>query len=387
MSCRPVGVMNFEELLKKYLVLVAENRSLKEENEILKAKLRIPGIQYVDSRQDSQSNVPSGLATSETDLPLELIKYADPSEKVRLVKSLFRGRDDVYAKRWENRNGRSGYTPVCLNEWKPSLCRKPTGKCFKCPHQLYDTLNEKVIEAHLKGNIIIGIYPLYQDETCHFLAIDFDDDGWRKDTSILREVCMSFDIPAAIERSRSGNGAHAWFFFEDKIPAGLARKFGSALLTASMDIRHEIPFRSYDRFFPSQDTIPKGGFGNLIALPLQKKARDQGNSVFIDEKFKPYEDQWEFLSQLKKLTEEEVTALIPRLCRGNELGFLKEDDEPEKPWETKQIKLSKHDFPEKISIFKANMLFIEKAGMSQKALNTLKRLAAFKNPEFYKAVM
>lgn len=218
MSCGAVDVMNFEELLEKYLALASENRSLKEENEILKAKLRMPEIQCVEPCSDSISNLPSELADSETDAPLELIKYTDPSEKVRLFKSLFRGRDDVYAKRWESRYGKSGYSPVCLNEWKPSLCRKPAGKCFKCPHQAYDTLNEKVIEGHLKGNIIIGIYPLHQDETCHFLAIDFDDDGWGKDTSILRDVCMSFDIPAAIERSRSGNGSHAWFFLKKGFP-------------------------------------------------------------------------------------------------------------------------------------------------------------------------
>ncbi len=197
MSCRTVDVMNFEELLEKHRALVAENKSLREENETLKAKLGIPEIQHVDP--DSKINSPSGFAAPETDPHSELIKYADPSEKIRLFKSLFKGRDDVYAKRWENRNGRSGYTPVCLNEWKPGLCRKPAGKCFKCPHQSYDTLNEKVIEAHLKGNIVIGIYPLYQDETCHFLVIDFDDEGWRKDTSTLREVCMSFGIPVAIE--------------------------------------------------------------------------------------------------------------------------------------------------------------------------------------------
>ncbi len=377
--------MNHEELFEKYLALVAENRSLKEENEILKAKLGIPEKQHVDPCPDFQSHSPPELATPETNLHSVFTTYADPMGKIKLFRSLFRGRDDVYAKRWDNRDGKFGYKPVCLNEWKSGSCRKPAGKCFQCPHQLYDRLNEKIVEAHLRGNIVIGIYPLYQDETCHFLAIDFDDDGWQKDTSTLREVCLSFGIPVAVERSRSGNGAHAWFFFENKIPASLARKFGTALLTSSMNRRHEIPFRSYDRFFPNQDTMPKGGFGSLIALPLQKKARDQGNSVFVDEEFKSYTDQWKFLSQLKKLTEDGITALISRLCGGNELGFLKEEDETDKPWEMEQIKLSKRDFPEKIDVIKANMLFISKASISQRALNRLKRLAVFQNPEFYKA--
>jgi hypothetical protein len=149
----------------------------------------------------------------------------------------------------------------------------------------------------LRGNLVAGIYPLRQDETCHFLAIDFDKDDWQKDVSTLRDVCAAFAVPVAIERSRSGHGAHAWFFFAAPITASLARKFGSALLTYAMSERHEIKFKSYDRLFPNQDTMPKGGFGNLIALPLQKAARENGNSVFIDERFHPYEDQWGFLTQ------------------------------------------------------------------------------------------
>ena len=158
------------------------------------------------------------------------------------------------------------------------------------------------------------------------------------------------------------------------------------LLTYSMSRRHEITFQSYDRFFPSQDTMPKGGFGNLIALPLQKKAREDGNSIFIDEKFTPCADQWEFLSKIRKLSEDEISTLIPRLYKGNELGTLQEaDEELVKPWEKQQLKWSKTDFPIEVKIVKANMIYIEKTGISQKGLNVLKRLAAFKNPEFYKA--
>ena len=248
------------------------------------------------------------------------------------------------------------------------------------------TLDEKVIEAHLKGSIVVGLYPLQHDETCHFLAIDFDDIGWQKDIATLRDVCAAFDIPASIERSRSGNGAHAWFFFTDPVPAGQARKFGTALLTWSMSKRHEITFGSYDRFFPNQDTMPKGGFGNLIALPLQKKARENGNSVFIDEDFAAYEDQWSFLAQIRKLSADELEALIRKLCHGNELGDLKQDDEGDiKPWETKRMTWSRSDFPERVALVRANMLYILKSGISQRALNALKRLAAFKNPDFYKA--
>ena len=210
--------------------------------------------------------------------------------------------------------------------------------------------------------------------------------GWQRDCATLREVCVAFGIPVALERSRSGNGAHAWFFFADPIPASLARKFGSALLTCAMSRRHELTFKSYDRFFPNQDTLPKGGFGNLIALPLQKTAREQGNSVFLDENFHPYEDQWGFMAGIRRLSEEEIAGLIPRLSPGNELGALRKDDEEaEKPWETVRMRWSGSDFPQEVRLVKANMLYIEKAGISQRGLNAIKRVAAFRNPEFYKA--
>lgn len=380
--------MNYEELLERYLALIAAHKTLQQEHEILRARLSATEQRQLTSCRESACNLPLEFDFQEAPEGNHhpgLTGYADPSEKINLFMSLFRGRADVYAKRWQNRVGRFGYAPVCLNEWKSGLCKKPAVKCPNCQHKLYDALNEKVVEAHLRGNIIVGIYPLCQDETCHFLAADFDDDGWQGDISTLREVCRTFDVPVAIERSRSGNGAHAWFFFENRIAAHLARKFGSALLTHSMSKRHEISLRSYDRFFPNQDTMPKGGFGNLIALPLQKKAREQGKSVFIDENFKPYEDQWAFLGTAKRLSEDEIAELIPRLCRGHELGALKKDDEEETPWEKNRTSLSRHDFPEEVNLVKANMLFIAKAGISQRALNALKRLAAFKNPEFYKA--
>ena len=260
----------------------------------------------------------------------------------------------------------------------------------ECNNKSFEFLNEKVIEEHLRGNIVAGIYPIRLDETCYFLAIDFDDDGWNKDISILRDVCMEFDIPFAVERSRSGNGAHVWFFFEEPISAARARKFGTSLLTYSMNKRHEIKFNSYDRLFPNQDTMPKGSFGNLIALPLQMMARKKGNSVFIDEHFKPYADQWEFLSSIKKLSENKVETLISNPFateNGKELGVLRRDDEESlKPWEKiPKVFITRDDFPNKVNLVKANMIYVLKEGISQRALNVLKRLAAFKNPEFYKA--
>jgi superfamily II DNA or RNA helicase len=388
-------VMDYKDLSEKYHELLAENKTLKKENEALKARLKLNQKSESDQDQGNSSNAAVEQFAQESAPYLDRIEQGvatpcsvstNSADKISLFMLLFKGRSDVYAKRWQSKDGRSGYAPVCLNEWKSSLCRKPAVKCFSCQHKAYDVLDEKVIEAHLRGSIVAGIYPMCQDDMCHFLAIDFDDDGWQKDISTLREVCVTFDIPVAIERSRSGSGAHAWFFFQNRLPAHLARKFGSALLTYSMGKRHEIAFKSYDRFFPSQDTMPKGGFGNLIALPLQKKSRELGNSIFINEKFNPYEDQWDFLAKIEKLSEPEIIALTPKLCHGNELGALKEaDEELVKPWEKDRVKWSKTDFPKEVKLVKANMIYIEKTGISQRGLNVLKRLAAFKNPEFYKA--
>jgi superfamily II DNA or RNA helicase len=382
-------VLDVEELLEKYRSLLAENSALRKENEILKARLGVTDLLRPDPCLDLKNHGPSAYIAPE--LPEKnpqprITDQLNPMEKIRLFMSLFKGREDVYAKRWQNREGRAGYAPVCRNEWKSGLCRKPSVKCFDCRHQAYDALDEKVIEAHLKGNIIIGLYPLRRDDLCHLLAIDFDEQGWQQDCTVLREVCVAFDVPMALERSRSGNGAHAWFFFVDPIPASLARKFGSALLSCAMSRRHELSFQSYDRFFPNQDTLPKGGFGNLIALPLQKTARDQDNSVFLDDNFKSYEDQWWVLANIRRLSEDEIAALVPRLSPGNELGVLrKNDEEAEKPWETVRMKWSGSDFPQEMRLVKGNMLYIEKVGISQRGLNAIKRLAAFRNPEFYRA--
>ncbi|MDY6905485.1 MAG: DEAD/DEAH box helicase family protein [Thermodesulfobacteriota bacterium] len=383
--------MDYNELLKKCNNLHHENSRLREENSQLKVQLGLPTSELpprpssatatkekILSNESTEGNFSSGMDST-----------SDSSSKIRLFMSLFRGREDVYAKRWENKKkGTAGYSPVCLNQWRTGICGKPQVPCAKCDHKAYAPLGEDAIENHLRGNIVAGIYPMLPDETCCFLAMDFDEADWQKDVSVVRNVCNEFNIPIAVERSRSGHGGHIWFFFESCMSAALARKFGSALLTCAMGERHEIQFKSYDRLFPSQDTMPKGGLGNLIALPLQKSARANKNSEFVDENFESFDDQWAFLSTVRRLSENHLEPLISKLCPGHELGTLKidEEEEKEKPWETRKNKvhLRKNDFPAQIDVVRANMLFIPKAGVSQRALNRIKRLASFKNPMFYR---
>ena len=383
--------MDHNELLEKYQALLFEYDGLKAEITSLKAKLGIPDSRMLSDVIPPHESAPELPHNTDTDkiVPSGINIKSDYTAKIKLFMSLFRGRDDVYAKRWENRKkGTFGYSPVCRNEWVPGLCAKPKGTCAGCASKAYIPLDETVIDDHLRGrdDVVTGIYPMLRDETCWFLAIDFDGEGWQKDISALRDVCSEFTIHLAVERSRSGNGAHAWFFFEEPMPATLARKFGTALLTYTMSKRHEITFKSYDRFFPNQDTMPKGGLGNLIALPLQKAARKNNHSEFIDENFNSYNDQWAYLSSVRKLSVDDIASLASKLCSGNELGVLKiDEEEAQKPWEQPNVKLVHSDFPKEIVIVRANMLFVPKTGISQRALNQVKRLAAFKNPEFYKA--
>jgi hypothetical protein len=219
--------------------------------------------------------------------------------KIRVFRSLFRGREDVYPRRFESRKtGRAGYAPACANEWVRGVCEKPRVKCAECPNRRFLPVTDDVIRWHLSGvdaqgqSFVAGVYPLLLDETCFFLAVDFDKANWQDDAAACLDTCRRLQLPAALERSRSGRGGHVWLFFEDAVPAAMARRLGSYVLTETMESRPDIGLDSYDRLFPTPDTLPSGGFGNLIALPLQKAARARGNSSFLDDTFTPWADQW-----------------------------------------------------------------------------------------------
>ena len=325
------------------------------------------------------------------------------NEKIALFSSLFKGREDVFPKRFESlKTGKSGYQPCCRNEWIRGICRKPKVKCADCKNSDFIPVTDDIIRNHLTGtdvysnskrDYIIGIYPLLIDETCWFLAIDFDKKNWMDDVSAYLETCKTYSVQAILERSRSGNGGHVWIFFSEPIPASQARRLGSFILTETMDRRPEIGLNSYDRFFPSQDTMPKGGFGNLIALPLQKKPREKGNSVFLDENFIPHQDQWGFLSSVQKMSSSEVETIINQAVnRGGIIGvkIVATDEDDIEPWleppsrKNKEIPIT-GPLPDQIKLVLGNQIYIEKEILSPSLRNRIIRLAAFQNPEFYKA--
>lgn len=315
-----------------------------------------------------------------------------PEEKIRLFRSLFRGREDVFARRWYSvQKEKGGYAPVCANEWRYGVCIKPKGKCSKCENRVLVPLDDAIIYKHLSGKDangqdVIGLYPILADDTCYFLAIDFDDGAWQENVTAVRSVCGEWGIPCGVERSRSGEGAHLWVFFENAIPCATARKLGSALLTAAMEREGKLKLDAYDRMFPCQDTLPNGGFGNLIALPLQGQARKNGNSLFVDESFQPYPDQWTYLSTVRKLGAEDVDALIKAHSHGDALGNLCVVESTSKPWERqKRVALSALDFYGVQHIVRANMVYIPANGFAPRVRNQLLRLAAFRNPDFYKS--
>ena len=374
-----------DDLLTRYNKLLRQYEVLHKENEVLKSLLKIHGIEY-ETRMKEDMNKPIYSLVSVSTITLSI------DERIRLFQSLFKGREDVFARRWFSKTtGKSGYQPVCINEWKQGLCDKKKYRCAICPNRNFAPLTSQDMYRHLEGKDeyccdVVGLYAIMQDNNCAFLCADFDDKnckyGYKEDVLAYVGVCREWLIPYAIERSRSGNGAHVWIFFEAPLPASKARRLGNAILTEAMTRNGQMSFNSYDRFFPNQDYLPEGGFGNLVALPLQGQARRKQNSVFVDNDFLVYKDQWAFLYNLKKIQESTIDQLL-RLHYQEELGKLSMSSES-KPWVTPLPQnITQEDFHAKVEIIKADKLYIPLKAVSAKVLNHLKRIAAFKNPEFY----
>jgi len=325
-------------------------------------------------------------------------------DKIALFKSLFRGREDVYAHGFAKKDGGIGYSPACANERTrrcPRWTRASRGiKCADCPARKFIPVNDRAIIEHIRGEQdgfrdVMGLYVLLPDCTTWVLVADFDKEGWQRETALYRDACRSFGLCPAVERSRSGNGAHVWLFFEEPVDAELARNLGCALITHAMSRASGMGFEAYDRLFPTQSTIPEGGFGNLIALPFQGRAQRQSSSVFVDDGFTAHPDQWRFLSAVSRVSAQQAREIVDSAIFGplGQLAFtghsVHRAIDPATlfpaPLPDQAADSAPDDFPKTIAVTKANMLYVSKQGIPQKAQNQIRRLAAFGNPEFYRA--
>ena len=354
--------MNNSEILKLIKVKELEIKKLQLEIDELKKRfneITINSSEDISSREDS----------------------------VKIFMNYFKGRNDVYPYLSIDKNNPNikYYIPACTNEWKNGVCNKTMGKkCKTCQYRENKPISKETIYKHMYGNYPIGIYPLLENDTCFFLSLDFDDKDSKKDIKsdvlAFASVCDKYEVPIAIERSRSGNGIHIWMFFDTNIKAITARKLGSLLLSKTMEISN-ISISSFDRMFPNQDTLPKGGYGNLIALPFQNEPSKYGNTLFIDRNFILIKNQMQYLSSIHKLTEIEVFEKIKQLSNET-IDISHEIIDMQN--EVKVKSKNNIDYPKSIKVILKDMVYIDKANLDGVVKNSFRRLATFANPEFYK---
>jgi superfamily II DNA or RNA helicase len=340
-----------------------EFERLRRENQRLRQLL---GLAPDDPLPGERTSKPSA-----TELPLDQpnrVVDARSSEAIRvaLFRSLFRGRDDVYAVRWTNQHGESGYVPAVAGGWRKDRPRR---------QRRYLALTDDVVRAHLAGDEIIGLYPLLEDDHCWLLAADFDGPTWRLDALAYLDAAAAQGVPGYLERSRSGQGAHVWMFFTEPVTATDARRLGTGLLRAAIDARAELALDSYDRLFPSQDLTPRGSFGNLIALPMQGRVARDGNSVFLDhDRLAPVEDQWRLLGRVDRISPAQLAAAL----RG--LAPMRTGRDEATAW---RRSARQPKGPARIAVTADARLRVDKSGLSTSMLAAIKHLASVANPEFF----
>ena len=355
---------------------LSEGQRLREEVRQLKAILAqhsIPLHEVTGLQSTGEPCLPGPSDISQVET------LSDNQAKITLFRSLFRGREDVYAERWRTKDRTWAYRPAGKKNWLAVLASPPEEqrKVDRQTRTLY-ALTDEVIRQHLTGKKTIGIYPLLVGETCWLLAADFDKKTWQEDSLAFVATCQNARVPAYLERSRSGNGGHVWIFFEAPVAAVLARKMGCALLTQTMEKRHHLGLDSYDRFFPNQDTLPKGGFGNLIALPLQWMPRQNGNSLFVDDDLHPYADQWQLLLSIGRAGADQVEWIVNDATRKSQVMSVRlsmtDNDAEDAPWtltpsRRKTEKPIPGPFPEFVEIVRSNLIFVPKFGLPEPMLN------------------
>ena len=355
-SSPPPHVDNVDALRRQIAELRAENE-------------RLRGLLGVGTRDEAVSpSEPTLFVEAEGDACNAPVDRNSPREaKGALFRSLFVGRDEVHALRWENsRSSKAGWSPAVRGGW--SNARRPDRE--------YLPLTEEVVDSHLSGAAHVGLYPLLKGDACRLLVCDFDGAGWALDALAYLDAARASGIPVGLERSRSGDGAHVWAFFSGPVPAALARRVGAHLLREAMTTRAEMDLASYDRLFPAQDFMPKGSFGNLIALPLQGECRKRQTTIFLNpSSLEPYEDQWAFLSALGRLSPNavsEIAAAIPPIGAGPEEASYRRPSTADSPKP-----------PEKIIANVGPMISIERIGIPPALVSSIKHAASLHNPAYY----
>lgn len=374
-------------------------QALEDENRLLKERLEEAGVSYADIVSGDAEGV---VELYDPDQGARIKKF-DVTDKIAsdFFMMFCRGRKDVYDLRYTNpKTGKNGYYTQCFNRWDRGchIQKKDGVRCKDCELRAYKPVTLPLIKAHMNGtdpngNDVVAIYPMLENNLCQLLVFDFDnhakgaeqedyaniDDGWKEEINALRHICKNLDVDAAVERSRSGRGAHLWIFFKEMVPARLARRFGFALLEKGAESVNLKSFKYYDRMIPTQDALPEGGLGNVIALPLQGMALKSGNSAFIDENWNAYEDQLNVLAGTRRLTRQGIEDY---LSLWYSTGFTSEDNGTDAPWD-KNSEIEAGSVKGVVRIVLADRIYIDSTGMSNKTKRQLRRMATFSNKQYF----